>query len=401
MKQPMLLAAMMLLWMSTIPIVAQQNTPTPITAPMASAGTDTTATESPTIPETSENPEAPAPAPSAPPASLNPDISLIGNALGSLANHEINPNEPNKTINLNETEVVIGSKIYPGVSGLAVFTVGGTRDDRAGVEESYISVEQLISAAPIGARLGIARLPFGKVNPLHPHSLPFADTPSVLNNLLGDFRGNGFEFVGLIPTHSNIFLQANLGRWNSVGEPGYSNPLAGATGPDFNGGQPLTLGRLWASTAIGEDNEVELGASGAFGNADPLTLAPGQTNPRLNIFGLDTTWRTYLPDERRILVSAEALQRNDANVKTSGYYVLGTFRPGHFYEFGTRYDWSEFAADNTHHESYASLFATRFLSEQTFMRLQVKHGTDRLDRGVNELIAQVVWGFGPHTHPLQ
>ena len=374
-------------------------------APDNAAATATNAPEvaPPESPETVP-PSEPPPPPSAP-ASLNPDISVVGNALGSLANHQLTPEEPSKHIKLDETEVVIGSKLYPGVSGLAVFTAGGNRGDAAGVEESYISAEQLFTALPVGGRLGIARLPFGKINPLHPHSLPFADTPNVLSNLLGDLRGNGFELVGLIPTHSNIFLQANLGRWVSVGDPAISNPIdldtgLTQTGPAFND-KAITLGRLWASAPVGEDNEFELGTSAAFGDADMSTLVPGQTNPRLNIYGMDATWRTYLPNEQRLLLSSEALQRYDGTIKTNGYYVLGTFRPGHFYEYGARYDWSQFAADNTHHEAYGSLFATHYLSEQTFLRLQVKHGTDRLDRNDTELIAQVVYGFGPHTHPLQ
>jgi len=389
-----LVATLFLLLTGIYPALAQTET-----APTTDKTTTTQPEVVPAESPESVPPAAPPPPPSAP-ASLNPDISVVGNALGSLANHQLTPDEPSKHIDLNETEVVIGSKLYPGVSGIAVFTVGGKPGDSAGVEESYIAAEQLFSNAPIGGRLGIARLPFGKVNPLHPHSLPFADTPNVLSNLLGDFRGNGFEFVGLIPTHSNIFLQANLGRWKSVGDPGINNPFTGDTGPAFND-NALTLGRLWASTALGENNEVELGASGAFGTADGTPTVAEANNSHLNLVGVDSTWRLYLPNETRVMVSGEAIRRSDPGVTTSGYYLLGTYRPGHFYEFGTRYDWSQFAGDNTHHESYASLFGTHFLSEQTFLRLQVKHGTDRLNRGVNELIAQVVWGFGPHTHPLQ
>lgn len=322
---------------------------------------------------------APAPAPS---ASLNPDISVIGNLKGTLANHGVDA-ETDQHLQLDELEVVIGSKIYPGISALAVIAAGA--DEPAGIEEAYLTAEQFVPRVPIGGRLGIVRLPFGKANPLHPHVLPYADTASVLNNLLGEFRGNGFEAIGLLPTHGNLFLQAQLGRWKNVGE-------APEGAPEF-GAKAMTLGRLWGSTSVGENNEFELGASGAFGKAD--------TGDKLNIVGLDGTWRHYLSQERRLMVQGEAILRTDADVKCRGYYLLSTYRPNHFYEYGTRYDWSEFANDREHHESYLSLFATRFLSEATYLRLQAKTGTDRDGHRVNEVLVQMVFGFGPHTHALQ
>ena len=366
MKQHAILVLLLLVALLPCTLRAQSTTP------------DDTSTTT-----TAETPPADTvPAPPAATASLNPDISVIGNLKGTLANQGVDA-DTNRHLQLDELEMVIGSKIYPGVSALAVLTAGAK--EPVGIEEAYISDEQFFSNVPIGGRLGIVRLPFGKANPLHPHSLPYADTASVLNNLLGEFRGNGFEAVGIIPTHSNIFLQAQLGRWKSVGD-------APEGAPDFSD-EAMTLGRLWASTAIGADNELELGASGAFGEAG--------IGGKINLIGLDSTWRHFLPGERRIMLQGEAMQRTDADVKSYGYYLLGTYRPNHIYEFGTRYDWSEFANDNTHHESYLSLFATRFLSEATYLRLQAKHGANHDGRQVNELIAQIVFGFGPHTHPLQ
>ncbi len=350
--------------------------------PLITHAADETPAATNTTPEATPAAAEAAPATPGSTANLNPDISVIGNILGTLGSHGIDP-DTNRHLQLNELEMVIGSKIYPGVNALAVLTAGAK--EPMGIEEAYLSDEQLVPNIPLGARLGVVRLPFGKANPQHPHTLPYADTASVVNNLLGEFRGNGAELIGLIPTHSNLFLQAQLGRWKSVGD-------APDGAPDFSD-NAMTLGRLWGGTSIGEDNELELGASSAFGKATTLD--------KLNILGIDATWRHYLPGERRMLLQAEGMQRQDGALHSNGYYVLGTFRPGHFYEFGTRYDWSEFAGDNTHHESYGSLFATRFLTEATYLRLQLKHGTNRDGRQVNELLAQLVFGFGPHTHPLQ
>jgi len=368
MKSPSFWLALLLL---LAPIIAwsQDNTSTDTSAPSDTVATETTPTD-----DTLAAPSAT--------ANLNPAISVIGNIKGTLGKQGGDA-ETHQSLQLDELELVIGSNIYPGVSALVVLTVGA--DESAGIEEAYLSAEQLVPNAPIGGRVGIVRLPFGKANPLHPHSLPYVDTASVLHNLLGEFRGNGFEAVGLIPTRSNVFLQAQLGRWKSVGE-------APEDAPEF-GDKAMTLGRLWASTSLGENHEVELGASGAFGDSD--------ADEKLNIVGLDGTWRYYLPGARRLLVQGEAIQRTDAGVKSRGYYLLGTYRPSTTYELGARYDWSQVAYENSHHESYVSLFATRFLSEATYLRLQVKHGKDRDGERSSALLAQIVFSFGPHTHALQ
>jgi len=373
-----------------IPVGGLAQETAPATPPVSTPADASTPAATPDQPATTpETPDTSLPA--SPPASLNPDISVIGNMLGSSGSHNVDPSLPKQHCQLDELEVVVGSKIYPGVSGLGVFTVGGEKDSSVQVEEGYITVEQLLPIAPIGARAGILRLPFGKANPLHPHAEPYADTPAVINNLLGEFRGNGAELVALIPTHSSLFLEAHLGRWKSVGD----NPED--TTETF-GDKPLTLGRLWASLPIGESIEAELGASAAYGAADPAV--PFQSAD-LSLQGVDTTWRFYLPHEQRIELLAEGMQRKEPGTTSRGFYVLGTYRPGHFYEFGSRYDWCEAAQDSTKHESYVSLFATRFLSEMTYLRLQVKSGTNEDHQHVNEIIAQVVFGFGPHTHPLQ
>lgn len=321
-------------------------------------------------------------------ASMLPDISVIGNIKGTLANHGIDA-ETNQHIQLDEVEVVMGSKIYPGIRADLVIAGGAT--DPVGVEEAYLTAEELISNIPVGARLGVKRLPFGKVNPVHPHSLPFVDTPSAITNLIGnEFRGNGFEIVSLIPTHSAFFLQAQLGRWENLGDP--------MEGAGFHDEKAFTLGRLWTGTSLPGDAEIEIGTSGAFGKGAFDTTNNINLND-VSIIGGDITFRKWLPGERRLLLQGEYINRKQ-DVSKEGYYLLGTYRPNHQYEFGSRYDWSEIIS-STSHESYVSLFATKFLSETTYMRLQVKKGVDGSGQKVNELLAQFVFGFGPHTHALQ
>jgi hypothetical protein len=344
-------------------------------------------------------------------ASLNPDISVIGNVLGVVAGSDASDAEHH--IQLHELELVFGARIYPGIRGDAVIALHDP-EFSAEVEEGYVTFEQFSPRAPIGGRLGIVRLPFGKTNPVHPHQLPYADTPSVIANLLGDeFIGNGFEVIGLVPTPKSFFLQGQLGRWaprahhhdeETTGEADHDHEL----GAGFH--DTFTLGRLWTSTSLPGDAELELGVSGAFGKGeheetDDQGAVIAIHHPEIRLLGGDVTWRKWLSGERRLLLQGEAIHREekheDGTHRQFGYFLLGTYRPSHFYELGTRYDWSEAPGHEAEHESYLSAFVTRFLNETTFTRLQVKHGTNVEGKTVNEVSLQLVFGFGPHAHVLQ
>ncbi|MHB0938920.1 MAG: hypothetical protein ACYDCO_26105 [Armatimonadota bacterium] len=347
----------------------------------------------------------------APRASLLPDISVIGNGIGVLSDNA--ENEDRDRLRLQEVEVVIGSPIYPGIRGDLVVALHDP-DFNAEVEEGYLTVERLLQAAPIGGRLGIVRLPFGKTNPAHPHQLPYADTPAVIANLLGDeFIGNGFEVIGLAPLGGRTFLQGQIGRWEPREAHGHEEEEGeesqAEAGAGFSGEERLTLGRLWAGTEIGPDSELEFGMSGAFGQGrheeDDGEGGIVIERSDITLLGADVTWRKWLPGERRLLLQGEAIRREEkgeeGTVRQLGYFLLGTYRPNHVYEFGTRYDWSETPAAAGAHASSISAFATRFLNETTFTRLQLKHGTNPHGENENQVLFQVVFGFGPHAHVLQ
>jgi hypothetical protein len=321
-------------------------------------------------------------------ASNLPDISVIGDAQGWFNN---GPNtDGNNTLQLNELETVIGGKIYPGIRGDAVISLPAP-DFTPELEEGYASFDQITHSLPVGARVGVVRLPFGKANPVHPHAWPYADTPLVTEHLLGEFRGNGFEVVGLVPTHSKLFIQAQLGRWTSLGDP--------ADGAGFRTDEPLTLGRLWTGTSVSANSEVELGFSGATGKG--VASEAGGASPDITILGTDATYRRWLPRGRRLLVQGEAMTRKDAAQRRSGYYLMTTFRPDRDHEFGVRLDRSDLTDDIPTHASGVSVFSTHYLNEMTYLRMEGTHGKDGAGQAVNTVGVQVVFGFGPHSHPLQ
>ena len=344
-------------------------------------------------------------------ASRLPDISVIGNAIGLLSDNSEQTDRDH--LRLQEIELVIGSPIYPGVRGDVIIALHDP-DFTAEVEEGYVTFEQFIRQAPIGGRIGIARLPFGKTNPQHPHQLPYVDTASAVANLLGDeFIGNGFELVALPSLGGGSFLQAQIGRWQPRvlhgHDEGEEEDEHAEVGAGFTGDRRLTLGRLWSGRSLRDGSEIEVGFSGAFGQGRHEEVDEFGDHvihrPDVNLLGADVTWRKWFSGERRLLLQAEGIRRQqqgeEGTERQFGYFLLGTFRPGHFYEFGTRYDWSETPAVAGVHESYLSAFGTRFLNETTYARLQVKHGRDAHQERSTQVILQVVFGFGPHAHVLQ
>lgn len=341
------------------------------------------------------------------PVSMLPDISVIGDVKGKLTNQD---DDADKHLQLDEVEVVIGGNVYPGIRGDLVLAFHGP-DFSAEVEEGYVTIQQFTPQAPIGGRLGIVRLPFGKANPLHPHQLPTVDVPNVVNNLLGgEFIGNGFELTGLIPTTGNLFLNLQLGRWaprahhhhDEEGEEHHHEAGAGFT-------DTMTMGRIWMGTSLGTDREFELGFSGAIGNGTHQHYDE-DGNPThahatdISLYGIDATYRQWLSGGRRFLAQAEFIQRQEESHGThrqNGWYALAAFRPNAIQEFGIRYDRSKSPAEESANESYLSAFATRYLNETTYVRLQLKHGQNLHNETVNDATLQFVFGFGPHAHALQ
>jgi hypothetical protein len=149
-------------------------------------------------------------------------------------------------------------------------------------------------------------------------------------------------------------------------------------------------------------SELELGGSYAQGAAQGF-INPGYGQAVLT--GADISYRRFWEGQRRLLLRAETVQREEivdsAGHTVNGYYFLANYRPNFSNNFGLLYDWSEFPQTLNQHESAVSLILTHQFSEQYYLRLQATHGSRPGDSSYNELWLQWVWGVGPHTHNLE
>lgn len=356
-----------------------------------------------------EAPESPAAPPSIPTTGSEkqlPDVSVIANAHTSLTSDPQNPDR-NRFL-LDESEIGMQGFLYPGIRGDAFFSFGrppGGTGLVGSLEEAYGTfLETPIRG--VAVKGGKMRIDFGKRNKIHPHHLPYQDRPAVLRNFLGDdgLNGHGVEADYLLPTPRGTFAQLQFGFWKP--EPPELDPLTGLEAADAGSRifDHLLTSRLWTSAELGGDSELELGLSGGWGRSLMNGSGDGQVDP-IRVYGADLTFRKFPSAHERILLSGEWLlyqrQTPIGTASRNGYYLLGTYQPNRYWEVGMRYDNSgvPFPADGR--ESALTGFLTNNLTETTYMRYQLKHGTHLDGASFNEFMIQFVWGIGPHAHPLQ
>src|SRR6266436_2127353 len=126
---------------------------------------------------------------------LNPDISLIGDFIGTAGRNNVSPSP---SLQMHETEVGMQAIIDPYARADAFLSFGETG---VNVEEAYITFTSL--PAGLLLKVGKMRADFGKVNTIHNHALPFIDRPLVTNNLVGGEDGIDDLGISYARGHNN------------------------------------------------------------------------------------------------------------------------------------------------------------------------------------------------------
>ncbi len=137
---------------------------------------------------------------------LNPDISLIGDFIGTAGHNNV---APGKSLELHESEVGMQAIIDPYARADAFLSFGETG---VNVEEAYVT----FTALPAGLllKVGKMRAEFGKVNTIHNHALQYIDRPVVTNNLVGG--EDGIDDAGLSLTR---FIAARISASSAICAP--------------------------------------------------------------------------------------------------------------------------------------------------------------------------------------
>ncbi|PYV12465.1 MAG: hypothetical protein DMG23_01040 [Acidobacteria bacterium] len=324
---------------------------------------------------------------------LNPDISVIGDFLGSIGK---NPVRPVPAFEMHESEVGLQAIVDPYARADFFLSFG---EEGVNLEEGYLTFTSL--PAGLVAKVGKMRAAFGKVNTLHNHVLPWVDRPLVTESLVGGEDGIddvGFSVTRILPAPKNIFLEGTAQVFR-----GDSNEL-------FRAAQKRDVslvGHLRGYRDLTDNTNIDLGVSYARGHND-AGVSLGSNAFRTQLYGMDTTVR-WKPLRRSIyhsfvgrteLVWSER-EEPLAVQRAFGLYTSADYQFGRRWFVGGRFDRSDRARTSNLTDSGFATVLTYWPSEFSQIRGQYRFVRYADGRDGNELRFQFQFSLGAHgAHPF-
>ncbi len=226
------------------------------------------------------------------------DAIIVGAASSDddLSTLEVGDHDPQQNgFNARNVELALDGAVDPYFEGFAniVFKLDNNNESAVEVEEAFGQTTSL----PYGLQFkgGQFFTPFGRNNPMHPHTWDFVDAPLVNGMMLGrdGLRGVGAQVAWVIPTP--FYAQALLAVQNGQGGTSYSFRNPGEDDTFF--GRPtvnrqttsisdmVVTPRLEASFDLTPTQTILTGISAAFGPNDT-----GEDS-RTEIYGIDLFYK--------------------------------------------------------------------------------------------------------------
>ena len=337
---------------------------------------------------------------------LNPDISLIGDFIGTAGHNTVSPSP---SLQMHETEVGMQAIIDPYARADAFLSFGETG---VNLEEGYITFTSL--PAGLLLKVGKMRAEFGKVNTTHNHALPFIDRPLVTNNLVGGEDGiddAGISLSRFLPAPKNWFVQGTAQVYRGDSD----DVFQALRRQDLS-----VVGHLRIYRDLGESTNIDLGGSYARGhnNAGVGSTTFNPENFLTNLYSADATLR-WKPLRRAIyhsfLLRSEFFwsardQLSPLNIFQTqhafGLYSLAEYRVNRRWTLGGRFDRSGRATNASLTDTGFSGIVTYWPSEFSQIRGQYRYGhlwdvpNDRFT-SANEFLFQFLFVMGAHgAHPF-
>ncbi|MEO6454044.1 MAG: hypothetical protein ABIN97_08235 [Ginsengibacter sp.] len=186
---------------------------------------------------------------------FNPDIGVVGDFQGSF----ISRGKRNFDAYLNESEISLQAVVDPYIR--ADFFISFGRDPETGkygasVEEGYLTT--LTLPAKLQLKVGKFREAVGRINPVHPHALPFIDLPNAYVNYFGEegLNDEGASLSWLVPNkafYQELTFQATSGLTEA---PAFTRS---------EGNRFLYLSHLKNFFTLNDNATLELGLTGISG----------------------------------------------------------------------------------------------------------------------------------------
>jgi hypothetical protein len=337
-------------------------------------------------------------------ATLLPNISVIGNLVARAGDSPAIPGRGRS--HFEELEIAFQDSVGPKLRYDVYLSAEKEEEWGVGLEEGYLTASALYPGLTL--RAGRIRTPFGRFNPLHPHQWSFITQPSAASAFLGHHGlvSDGAVAEYLLPIRG-LYSSVQFGAWQTTSihahehEPGEPENFREELG--FRGGEHGAYStRALFAKELGRNRDLELGFSRYWGNGDVEDFG----RKRLAVTGADLTYRRYFGGDRRLQLLAEALMHETQDIdgetkRRLGGFLTAAYRWNRHWEGGLRGDYTTFPFPFDGHEWGGSLFLTKYLTEQTSLRLEYRHSHSPDFGGANGLFFQLLFGSGPHVHFLQ
>ena len=331
-----------------------------------------------------------------------PNISVIGNLVGVHS-------ESKKSFDVNEIEFAFQHYLYPTVKA-DVFAALHKEDGKHNfeLEESYVTFLDVFGlVAPnmpfnpgIKSIVGKKLVGIGKTNALHPEQWVFVDRPIAIKQFFGTdhgLSGEGAQLDYLLPLP--FFSQIEVGYWkvaaHEEAHEGEGEGHSEAHGVEYTDNVINT--RLWNSYSLSDTKEVELGLNYLSSNTNS-TIAVN----RQDVLGVDISYLQEMNNSNWLKLQAEYYQANYAEENgterelQTGGYLSSYFKFSKNYQTGIRYGLLGKHGDHGESVDQISLILVRQLTETSKFRVQYNAS----EKAENTVLAQFIFGMGPHSHVL-
>ena len=347
---------------------------------------------------------------------VNPNLSVIGQPFVRLTTDPANPDHDRPRLDVGETEFMFDDYLNPFVRGNVVLSL--SEEEGMVLEEGYFVVDRGLPAG-FSLKGGKYRAGFGKLNPQHPHALPFSERFGVLATYLPgeeSFAETGLQISKRLPAPGDMsliasvdWLQGDTFRRERLDSELAGDPLATEAGDLTGESRPAVLGRLSAFAMVGERSGLEIGLSGTDGTNN---VAAGT---RTRVLGADVKAKLWRSDRSYLVLQGEALKlsREDAGWDGTGYtrdevtpfgwYLYGDYNFNTRWNVGASYERSQQDSDAAPWNHAVGLFAGFALMEETTAlrfdwrrELAGAAPEETAPDGIDTFTMRVVWSMGPH-----
>lgn len=317
---------------------------------------------------------------------FNPDIGVIGDFQSSFNSL----GKKNFDMYLNETEVSLQAVVDPYIRADFFLTFG--RDPLTGkygaaVEEGYLTT--LTLPAKLQLKVGKFREAVGRINPTHPHALPFIDLPNAYVNLFGEegLNDEGASLSWLLP--NKAFYQELIFQTTS----GFSESPAFTRS---EGNHLVYLAHLKNFFTLSDNATFELGLTGISG--------PNDSSRTTNIAAGDLTYKwkpVQMNTYHSITWQTELYYSNNHNapgntINSFGLYSFLQYQLAKTWFLTGRYDYAQKPYDKSIREQAYSLTAGWYATEFSKMEFEAKTTDDSIQSRYYQAWLRWIFVIGAH-----